>query len=348
MNYLEEIKLKNFRNFKNENFTFSDDLTQIVWNNWRWKTNILESIALLTWNDFLWINFNYLINKIEDIFFIEAEINWIKIAISFDKEKNKKTYFVWWKKTTKTKFESQTIKSVIFEPTFMNLMYFSPTQRRDYIDSLLSNTFQWYKKLLIMYKNTVKSRNKLLKNISIWKSNIDEITFWDDEFVKQAIEIYKYRFYLVKYIKEEIPNFKKFFLWKIDNVNFEYITKVNIKTIENDLKIYLKDNIQKDIILWTTRIWPHIDDFDITIDKVSAKDFSSRWEMKTILIWLKLIELNFLEKNTKQKPILLLDDLYSELDEKHKDILVEYIKKYQTIITSITPITKDKVNTILL
>jgi len=346
MTFLKEIKLKNFRNFSNEKLLISESLTQIIWNNWKWKTNILEAIALLTWNDFLWINFNHLINKNEDIFFIQANIDWINFSISFDKIKNKKTYFIWDKKTTKNKFNEKTIKSVVFDPQFMNLMYFSPSNRRDYIDSLLSNTFPGYNKLIIMYKNTLKNRNKILKNIWIWKSNIDEIYFWNNEFIKQAIEIYKYRFFLNKYIINNIVSYKDFFLWKIDKINFKYITNIDINNIENNLKDYLENNLNKDILLWTTRIWPHIDDFDITIDNISIKDFSSRWEMKSILIWLKLIELKFLEENTKQKPILLIDDLYSEIDDKHKELLLKYIEKYQTITTSIIPISSEYWNII--
>lgn len=348
MKLLNELNLKNFRNLKEKNILFFDDLTHIIWENWKWKTNILEAISLLTWNDLLWIDFHQLVNKDEDIFFISANIDWINISISFDKEKNKKSYIIEWKKTSKNKFDQQTSKSVIFHPIFMNLMYQSPSQRRDYIDSLLSNTFNWYKTLLNLYKKTLKSRNKILKNIQDWKSNKEELFFWDNEFIKYSIEIYKYRYYLSNYIKENINTFKKLYLWKISNIDFIYNSKVDIKDIEWTMKNYLKDNYQKDLILWTTRIWPHVDDFDIKIDNISIKNFSSRWEMKSILIWLKLIEINFIERNTKQKPILLIDDLYSELDEKHKDIIMNYFKKYQTIITSITPLNKENNNTIII
>ena len=87
---------------------------------------------------------------------------------------------------------------------------------------------------------------------------------------------------------------------------------------------------------------PHIDDFEIQVDNIKLTNFASRWETKSVILWLKLLETSFIEKTTKKKPILLIDDLLSELDNNNKKILIDKIKYYQTFITSIEFKNKDK------
>ena len=93
--------------------------------------------------------------------------------------------------------------------------------------------------------------------------------------------------------------------------------------------------MDRDILSWNTSIWPHIDDFEILVDDLELVKFASRWEVKSIIIWLKLLEIKFVEKYRNKKPILLLDDLISELDEKHKNMIIGSIGWYQTFISSI-------------
>ena len=90
-----------------------------------------------------------------------------------------------------------------------------------------------------------------------------------------------------------------------------------------------------------THIWPHIDDFDIIIDNISLTKFASRWETKSIIIWLKLLEVSFIEKLTWKKPILLIDDLLSEIDEIHKNLLLENIDWNQVVIASINKLSEE-------
>lgn len=343
---ITNIKLKNFRNFESLNLNFQQWINQIVWDNWKWKTNILEAIWLLTWNTIFNISFTDLVKNDSDFFYISSEINNQELALFFDKIKNKKTYSANKKNTTKKRFEIESDKSVIFSPLFMNIMYFSPSHRRDYIDSIISQVYPEYKQVLKKYNDIVKNRNKVLKAINEWKSTKTEITYYNRQFITLSIEIYKNRTQLIDFLKNNINNLSEYFIWKDLNINFSYESKIDLKNIEEEIKNYLIKEFDKDIIIQKTRIWPHCDDFDIKVNDTSIKNFASRWELKSILIWLKFLEIQYIEKITNLKPILLIDDLFSELDIKHEKIILEHIKNYQTIISNIEEIKLNNVNII--
>lgn len=333
---INNLKLINFRNFDelkienilNENF--------IIWENWKWKTNILESISLLSNNSIIWLNLDEYIKNWKNFFFIEYETNyWDKISFWYSKEKKKKQFLLNNKKISKKKFNEKTNKCIIFSPIIMNIMYLWPSLRRNFLDNLLNNSYEEYEKIYLNYKKIIKHRNKTLKSINEWKCNINELNFWNEKFINEASKIYYYRFKIINFFKNSILNTKDFFSWKIEKIEFIYISKVDEKNIKESLSKYLQKNLNRDIILWKTPIWPHIDDFDILIDWKKISHFASRWETKSIIIWLKLIEWIFIEKITGKKPIFLIDDLLSELDFNHKNLLLEKIKYYQSFITSI-------------
>ena len=333
---IKELKLVNFRNFDILKLNKLNKENFIVGENGKWKTNILESISLLWNNSIIWLSFDELVKKWEDYFFVEyINDNWDKISFSYMKEKKKKTFMLNNNKITKKKFSSITYKCVIFSPIIMNMMYLSPNLRRDFLDEVLKSSFDGYDKLLSDYKKIIKHRNKTLKNIYEWKSNKEEVKFWDEKFIESASLIYKYRFKIVNFLKISINSTLKYFSWKIEKIEFIYNLKITEENIQSDLKKYLDKNLDRDIILWRTPIWPHIDDFEILIDWNPLANFASRWETKSVILWLKLLEWIFIEKMTNKKPILLIDDLLSELDENHKNMLLKKIEYYQTFVSSI-------------
>ena len=334
---IKTLRLVNFRNFEILKLDSLNKENFIIWENWKWKTNILESISLLSNNSITWLSFDELVKKWEDYFFIEyTTVDWNKISFSYTKEKKKKQFMLNNNKITKKKFNQVTNKCVIFSPIIMNMMYLSPNLRRNFLDELLKNSFDEYEKIMINYKKIIKHRNKTLKSIMLWKCSRNDIKFWNEKFVEEATKMYKYRFKIVIFLKTSIENTKEFFSWKIENIEFVYNTKVSEDNTSQDLINYLNKNLERDIIMWRTPIWPHVDDFDILVDTMPLSHFASRWETKSIILWLKLLEWIFIEKMTWKKPILLIDDLLSELDNSHKNMLLKKIEYYQTFISSIT------------
>jgi len=340
---IKQLRLINFRNFDELKVNSIEKENIIVWENGKWKTNILEAISILWNNSITWLNIDNLLKKWKENFFIEYVNDlWDNISLSYTKILNqdwkyetKKRFMLNNEKIWKKKFNEITYKCVIFSPITMNMMYLSPNLRRDFLDEALKNSFEKYDKISLEYKKIVKHRNKTLKSINEWKCSKNEINFWNTKFIELATEIYRYRYKIINFFKISIDSTLEYFSWKVNNIEFIYNTKVRENNIKTDLDKYLKDNIDRDIILWRTPIWPHVDDFDIQIDWRSLIDFASRWETKSIIIWLKLLEWIFIEKMTKKRPILIIDDLISELDEKHKDILFKKVEYYQTFISTI-------------
>ena len=333
---IQSIKLKNFRNFDNQEFYFCDGTNIIVWNNGKGKTNILEALSLFSKTSLVDLSFDSLLARNADVMYIEANnSNGDVLSISYDKTIWKKKYILNGKNTTKKKLRESYPMSVLFKPMSMNVMYLSPSLRREFFDWVLSNCFTEYSGILKNYKNILKSRNKLLKNIWDRKSDASELNFWDEKFVVAAKKVYQYRNTFIKFLEENIGNLTDVFGWKVDMITFKYITQTNRLDAENDLKKYLEKNRSRDIIIWKTMIGPHRDDFDIHVDDRPLISFASRWEVKSIILWIKFLETQFIESVTWKSPIILIDDILSELDETHKNYVVEMSKKRQVIITSI-------------
>jgi len=344
---IRELKLVDFRNFESKKLEELTDKNFIIWENGKWKTNILEALSLLGNNSIGNIAIENLVKKSKNNFYIEYLDDQIgSVGISFDAEKKKKNYRINGKNVTKKKFLEVTYKCVIFSPQEMNLMYLSPSLRRDFLDKILINSYPEYSDILKNYKKITTSRNKFLKSIAEWKSRIEDLAFWDQSFIDIAEKIYEYRFPLAHYFQSHISTAKEYFSWKIDDISFEYISKVRPDNIAEDIKNYLNKNLNRDIILWKTAIWPHVDDFKILADQIDITQFASRWETKSVIIWLKMLETVFVEKRDNKKPILLIDDLMSELDESHKQMLTKKLKYYQTFISSIE-ILEEKNNIML-
>jgi len=333
---ITKLTLKNFRNFESQEFLFEDGKNIIIWENGHGKTNILEAICLFSGDSFSGLDFEALTKNNSEFLYIDAQLNtWDNISVHYDREKKKKTYSVNKKATTKAKLKNISYTTVNFSPIIMNMMYLWPTLRRDFLDNLLKHSFPEYSDLLKKYKTILKNRNKFLKSIAEWKSLKKDIAFWDNQFINLAASIYAYRFHVTEYISSKINICDDFFWEDTKNTLFIYKTKVSKDTIKQDITDYLTKNIDRDIIIWKTNIGPHIDDFEIYINDQPLADFASRWEVKSTIIALKLIEAEFIEYKTQKKPILLIDDLLSELDNIHKDYLFSAIWEYQTHITTI-------------
>ncbi len=333
---IKDLKIVNFRNFWSKEINDFRDENFIIWENWKWKTNILEAISLIWNNSITKLHLDDLVKLWEDYFFIEVfNKKWDKFWFYYSKKDKKKNYLINNKKTTRKKFLLESYSCVIFSPIMMNMMYLSPSLRRDFIDETLKSSYEEYDLLLKKYKKIVKSRNSVLKAINEQKASLDDLVFFDKNFIELASQIYKYRFKLINFLKESIVNTKEYFWEKAQNIEFIYKTKVDENNIESSIKEYIDKNIKRDIILWKTPIWPHIDDFEVSIDGINLINFASRWEAKSVIIYLKLLEGIFIEKKTWKKPILIIDDLLSELDQEHKNMLLSKIRYYQTFISNI-------------
>ena len=330
--------MNNFRNFSLREVSFDEGINIIIAKNGSWKTNILEALSLPS-APLVESQVEYLIAKWENNVFVEIVWSSNRICYSYDREQNKKQYIIGSKTTSKSKVKEYYPHVISFHPMLMNLLYLSPSERRNFLDEILSMTFPEYKKEIQNYKKLISSRNKVLKNISDGKSEVSELDFWDAKYISSCESIYEYRQKIISYFIEHIDSLKKYFFGKIETIKFLYSTKIDIQHAAAEIQSYIVKNRNKEILLRKTLRWPHLDDFDIFIDDIPLIHYASRWEVKSILIWMKLLERGFIKKYAHKKEIIyLIDDLMSELDMEHRNLLIEHLQGHQAIVTSIQDI----------
>lgn len=333
---IQKLILKNFRNFASQEFLFVRLKNMITGENGHWKTNILEALSLFSGHSLSGLDLSTLVKQGQEYFYIELLTqSWDTLSLHYDLNTAKKTYQVNKKTSTKKKMLEVSYTTVHFSPIIMNMMYLWPTLRRDFLDTMLCHSFSEYSHLLKQYKLVLKNRNQFLKSIASGHSLKKDIEFWDTRFIELASSLYAYRFHVTQYLSDHIDMCQDFFWDSKKEIAFIYKSKVAKQSIAKDIQDYLSKNIDRDIILWKTNIGPHIDDFSLTVDTTPLTDFASRWEVKSTIIALKILEAKFIEYKTEKKPLLLIDDLLSELDHIHTNYLFDRIGEYQSAITSI-------------
>ncbi len=184
----------------------------------------------------------------------------------------------------------------------------------------------------------MRQRNALLKKIREWEARQDGLEFWDTKFAEYAYKYGLYRTKYIQFIQESINENKDYalFFGKYD-IHIRYLWDwMHQQDPEKYLIEELSHNRERDIFSGHTHIGPHRDDFWFFLGEWdrSVQFFLSRWEMKMILLGMKFIEANFLEKYTEKSIILLIDDIFAELDEKNSKNFFNIITQHQMILTS--------------
>jgi DNA replication and repair protein RecF len=246
-----------------------------------------------------------------------------EIDIRYKAGKVTKTYFV--NKTSKRRdfYTKDLVKAVLFTPDQINIIKGSPSLRRDYFNRLLSVFDLDYKKKLTNYEMALRRRNKVLEkhtNITALKG---ELKFWDEYLIKESKYLVEKRGEYVKYL-----NGNK----KLDSKEF------SIEYLKNEFtQPRLDESFEKERIIRKTMIGPQKDDFLISVSNgilnKNVHHYASRSEERLAVFWLKLNEVKFFE-STGDKPILLLDDIFSELDLDNKKIVLGLVENYQTVATT--------------
>ena len=339
--YIKSIKLHNFRNYKKLSVSFSKKINIIYGRNAQGKTNLLESIYVLgfTKSHRSFID-NSLITDNEDYLTIEGVVN--------DKVDSKYNVYID-SKQKKLKCNNDFIKKIsdyialvnviIFTPDDLEIVKGSPQIRRKYLNLELSQLYSNYYVILNEYNKILKMRNdylkKLNKGISKDLNYLDIITGY---LIDKLINICKIR---KKYIDKINEYCTKIYKDISDLDNFKVIYKPNIDLDYNDFNIkevlkeeyYKKQNL--DIKLCMTNFGPHKDDYEFYLENKNLKLYGSQGQQRLAVLAFKLSEIEIIRKYRESTPILLLDDIFSELDGVKKNNLLKYISKdIQTIITT--------------
>lgn len=335
------IHLSDYRSYPSFSLSLSSKTNVIIGANGSGKTNILEAVMMLgqgksfRGSDIAVIRYGKDKTKItaEEAGFERS----LKLELQPD-DKVAKTFLIEGKKYQRLSFQ-KTTAMVLFEPNFMQLISRGPDMRRDYFDSVLSRCEASYQPLLNSYRRTLAQRNSLLKQPA---GAIDQLFAWDIKLAELAGGIVAGRLRHIEQLNSQLGRIYSQISDSPHTVEVGYSGTVNIQDYVNNLTGGLQKNIAKDRERGFTSLGPHREDFTFFINGKAAVTSASRGESRTLLLALKISEARLLETARGQKPILLLDDVFSELDETRQTKLVEYFKDNQVIITTttITPLIK--------
>ncbi len=331
---ISHITLKNFRSYSSASFDFSSKTNIILGKNGAGKTNILEAILFLASGKSYRASDKDLIKYNEDIASLHGEFDERERSVKFnlDKEKN---YVINNSKYKRMQF-AHTIPIVLFEPEFMQIIARGPDTRRDYFDSLLSRIHPSYQTSLNKYKRTLAQRNNLLKYKNF---SSEEMFVWNIKLSELGGIIVSNRLKLTEKINKTISDVYSELASKKHQIQIQYVSKITTQNYTNNLLKGLEKNIQLDTETGFTSIGPHRDDFGFIINKKSASTSASRGENRTLLLAMKIIETKLIKQARDIAPILLLDDVFSELDEERQGKLIEFLYDNQVIITTTTTTT---------
>lgn len=233
-----------------------------------------------------------------------------------------------------------TINAVVFYPDHLSLIKGSPAERRRFLDTAIFQTNPLYAKIVSNYNKVLQQRNALIKDIYKHSELLDTLFIWDQKLSSYAGEIIYQR---LEYIKLLHSVSKKHYFGisnQTENLKIEYssdfINDIERSKQELSKKIFksLQEKRKEDLSLGFTTVGPHRDDIDFLIDEKSAKKFASQGQQRSIVLALKLAEATVLKEKTKNPPVILLDDVMSELDISRQNYILNCIKDWQVFITS--------------
>ena len=330
--WIKNIKIKNFRNYNQEEINLEKNINIFYGKNAQGKTNIIEAIFLCSLGkSFRAKKDNEMIKLNEENAIVEIEYEKsdrdgkIKIEIG-----NKKNIYLNGIKIKKLSELLGNLNIVIFTPDDINILKGGPQNRRRFLDIMISQLRPNYMHILNLYIKTMEQRNNYLRQIKEEHKDENLLEIWDEKLAEYAIKIYEYRKEFIEKIIKKLDIIHKNITNGEEQIELEYVTECDSK--EKYLKL-LKERRKLDIIKGFTTKGVHRDDFMIYINKKDIKIFGSQGQNRTAMLSLKLAELQVIYDEIGEYPILLLDDFMSELDKTRRKNFLENIEGTQVIIT---------------
>ncbi len=337
---ITELELKNFRNYDSVKLELDSKLNFFVGKNASGKTNLLESIYCLgVGKSFKTTKDKEVIKWGEDSAYLSVKLDkkyrshTIEMLID-----NKGAKRILINKIPVLKISELIgfLKVVLFSPEEMKFIKETPLERRRFMDISLSQQDKSYYYNLVNYNKALKQRNKILKDYYMKPEVEDLLPLWDDEMIKKAVIVAeKRREFLVNL--EAIAKEKMLQLTDgKENIKLEYESRVDLDSddIFKSYKKTLAEDLEKDKKLMYTNSGVHRDDIKIEVNGIDIRKYGSQGQQRSAALALKLAEVDLFYQKTGEKPILLLDDVLSELDLKRQHQLINIASAEQTIITA--------------
>jgi DNA replication and repair protein RecF len=333
--YIKKIKLNNFRNYKDQEIFLIDGINLFLGENAQGKTNIIESIYVSSFGK------SYRTQK--DIELVNFNSEYFRINLEYikkDKEKNIEVFINDKNKVIKKdniKIDKLSnllgeLLVVMFSPDDLNIIKGNPLSRRKFLDTIACQVSKKYMISLIEYNNLLKLKNSLLKK-NLTQEDINYIKILHEKMSQDIFYITKFRKELLDNLLKKSKNIHLEITNNSEDINIKYISEfVNLK--KEQIKEILDNNLKNEIYRKFSLKGIQKDDIDIYINDLKVEVYGSQGQKRTVLLTLKLANFELIKELNDENPVLLLDDIMSELDNNRINFLLKYIKGYQSIITT--------------
>ena len=335
---INSLTLTNFRNYSNQSIDLKPNLNVIIGKNAQGKTNLLEAIFLCA------IGRSPRTTKDKDL--IKWDCSYSKISLNIAKKIGKNTIdlYLFSNQNKAIKIDKIGIKkigqllgtfnAIYFSPDELKLIKDSPEERRRFMDIDLCQFDKTYFYNLNHYNQILQQRNKLLKS-SDEKSLKETLPIWNEQLATYGASIIMSRLKLIENLKIHAKKIHNYLTSNTEDLEISY--QGYVANSENELKLLLLKKLdeafEKDMHLGFTTVGPHRDDIKISANNIDLRSFGSQGQQRTASLTLKLSELETFKSELGEYPVLLLDDVLSELDETRQTKLLEFTKPIQTLLT---------------
>ncbi len=341
--YIKNLKLKDFRNYESLDLNFNDSINIFYGDNAQGKTNILEAIFLCaSGRSHRTSKDQDLIKYGSDNFYIRTEIEKnntdTRVEIFFSNEKKKRIRIndIGIKKMVDL---IGNVNAVLFSPEDLMIIKEGPSERRRFVDITLSQLRPTYFYELQQYNKVLFQRNSLLKEIQKKRFLLDTLEVWDEKLIEIGSSLILSRQKFIDKLNVLIENNHGKLTADTEKLFIRYVSSFYIKNYGDTIEI--KENFKKDLktvrnkelLRGISMIGPQRDDYEINLNSMNIRTFGSQGQQRTAILSIKLSEIEIMKEETGEYPILLLDDVMSELDYKRQEFLIERLKNVQTFIT---------------
>ncbi|MDR1032521.1 MAG: DNA replication and repair protein RecF [Candidatus Nomurabacteria bacterium] len=331
MNTIIKVKLENFRTHDSFTLDLKNPTTLVVGENGSGKTSLIEALYVtIQGKSFRSRDVDILKNSKKHYKVVTFFGDGRKNQVEFDNDTGKKTFTLDDKRYHRLPAKHK-YPVVLFEPDDLNLLYDAPSKRRDWLNRLISVFSAEYHTSLLRYEKALSQRNSALKRDFCGR---DDVFAWDVLLAKYGSRIMELRQGVIQRVNGDIQGVYKSIAGNDDQIGAEYQSDV---VDESGYLKKLEASFDKDRILGQTTFGPHRDDVVFGFNGNLAVNVASRGEVRTIVLALKFIEARLIEEQLGLPPIVLLDDIFSELDGQRQNHLVNNFKDNQVIITSVNP-----------
>lgn len=331
--YISSVELKNYRNYEEASVTFKDGINILYGDNAQGKTNILESLYLCATTK------SHRGSKDKELILFDAPDAHIRMMVNKKDVEHRIDMHLRKNKAKGAAIDGMMIKKssellgmvhmILFSPEDLGIIKNGPGERRRFMDMELCQLDKIYMSHLSNYNKIINQRNSLLKQISFSRDLVETLDIWDSQMVKYGENIIKIRETFVKDLNVIISGIHEKLTGGREHLFLEYEPNISVENYERELF----EKRDKDLRIMSTSIGPHRDDISFLVDGMDIRKYGSQGQQRTAALSLKLAEIKLVERMIGDKPVLLLDDVLSELDGNRKNYLMESIREIQTIIT---------------